>query len=732
MAVNLLDVGSGFKRTAINSNFTTIESELNNNVLTKDGGTQLEADLDFNSNKAINIANGINNTDAVNVQQLNGAISAASSGLIASQIERLSGSDAVSRVFTFGGISYIQGANNLEVYRNGQRLDLAEDYTETSTSSVTLTFDPNPADKFVFRTNTSTTNNTTVTTAIQHSEDNTQYILETYLQNRHIISILDFGVDNTGATDSTTEWDNAISAASGKILFVPKGTYLKGRNIIGSNVTILCEPGCVFNIVTGGSSLFRWNGSDSHLFANGATFNSSATATSHTLYLDGATRCTINDANVVGSGGTGDDGIYFGGATPCYSCVVRGGSVTNALRNGISVVDAYDCVIDGVEVSGTTGSPGAGIDIEANFYGKVRNITIQNCVVHDNIKNGIVNVFGEELYIRNNRVYDNGTNGIAVAAAGNQFDLDKIRTQDVRGVSAFDTVTGTITANAVSQDSDLGVSVGDIIVFVQADPAGTLPADLSFGTRYVVTEKSSGGNNGIKIGTAYEYGEFTSFADAGAGTLTLDPQTSDILMYCYSPGQSSEIYIEDNIIYGNTNSEINISTSVNVTVRDNICRHDDVTEPAIKCQYTRDVYLENNTVEMDIAGANQSTGISISTCSEVKTKGNKVREATGEGITISGCSRARLIDDELYNCGRTSTRAMRLQLGDGAKVSPIIRQDTKSTVTYGIRLESTTTNCLVTGADCYTAGTSNANSISDVGTGNRLVDSRLNDGTFTP
>ena len=41
MTVNLSNVGSGFKRSAINSNFTTIEDELNNKVLTKDGGTQL-------------------------------------------------------------------------------------------------------------------------------------------------------------------------------------------------------------------------------------------------------------------------------------------------------------------------------------------------------------------------------------------------------------------------------------------------------------------------------------------------------------------------------------------------------------------------------------------------------------------------------------------------------------------------------------------------------------------
>ena len=38
MAINLADVGSGYKRTAINNNFQSIEDEINNNLLSKNGG----------------------------------------------------------------------------------------------------------------------------------------------------------------------------------------------------------------------------------------------------------------------------------------------------------------------------------------------------------------------------------------------------------------------------------------------------------------------------------------------------------------------------------------------------------------------------------------------------------------------------------------------------------------------------------------------------------------------
>ncbi len=57
MTISLDNVGSGFKRSVINDNFDTIESEINTNVLTRDGGKALTADLDFNGNDLLNAAN---------------------------------------------------------------------------------------------------------------------------------------------------------------------------------------------------------------------------------------------------------------------------------------------------------------------------------------------------------------------------------------------------------------------------------------------------------------------------------------------------------------------------------------------------------------------------------------------------------------------------------------------------------------------------------------------------
>lgn len=153
--ITLDNIASGYASTTkINNNNDAIEAELNDKVLYRNNPSgepnQMENELDMNSNKIINLPDGISNQEPVTVQQLNALISGLGSGTITRQIERQLGSAAVSSVFTFSGISYTIGNNSLEIFRNGQRLDLTEDYTETTTSSVTLTFTPNTLDKFVF------------------------------------------------------------------------------------------------------------------------------------------------------------------------------------------------------------------------------------------------------------------------------------------------------------------------------------------------------------------------------------------------------------------------------------------------------------------------------------------------------------------------------------------------------------------------------------------------------
>jgi len=272
MSINLRDVGSGYKRTSINANFTDIETEINNNLLSKNGGVGLEADLDANSQKVINLADGILGSDAVNLRQLNGAINAAGSGLIASQAEVQLGSEAVANVFTLSSITYTVGGNNLYVFRNGQKLGKGEDYTETSTSSITLTFTPNANDRFEFITNISTTNSITDTAAITHTEDSTNYNLATYLQNRHIVNVLDYLV---GGSDIAPAMVLALAdlPTSGGEIFVPDGMYtcsavteINKTAFPSGRVKISLSTGAVINIDAGSEGFVKFVGTEATPF----------------------------------------------------------------------------------------------------------------------------------------------------------------------------------------------------------------------------------------------------------------------------------------------------------------------------------------------------------------------------------------------------------------------------------------------------------------------------------
>lgn len=55
MEITLTDVTSGYNLSKINNNFKILQDAINNRLVHRDGTNELEADLDFNSNKAINV-----------------------------------------------------------------------------------------------------------------------------------------------------------------------------------------------------------------------------------------------------------------------------------------------------------------------------------------------------------------------------------------------------------------------------------------------------------------------------------------------------------------------------------------------------------------------------------------------------------------------------------------------------------------------------------------------------
>ena len=55
MEITLTDVTSGYNLSKINNNFKILQDAINNRLVHRDGTNELEADLDFNSHKAINV-----------------------------------------------------------------------------------------------------------------------------------------------------------------------------------------------------------------------------------------------------------------------------------------------------------------------------------------------------------------------------------------------------------------------------------------------------------------------------------------------------------------------------------------------------------------------------------------------------------------------------------------------------------------------------------------------------
>lgn len=156
--------------------------------------------------------------------------------------EYKNGSDASSRVFTLTN-SYTLGNNNLKVLLNGVELRKGSsfDYTETSGSSVTLTYDPLDNDVYTFVTSETTTSTVADAAGITYTPGGSGAVAtNVQAKLRGIVSVLDYGADNTGAADAGTAFQNANdSLSSGGVIKIPTGTYLLSTKVdLSSNITL--------------------------------------------------------------------------------------------------------------------------------------------------------------------------------------------------------------------------------------------------------------------------------------------------------------------------------------------------------------------------------------------------------------------------------------------------------------------------------------------------------------
>ena len=144
--------------------------------------------------------------------------------LFEKEIEVKLGVQAVNNVFTLNTLDYIPGSNHITIYKNGIRLEKDTDYSETSSTEITISSSFLATDRFVFITYERG--------ALSQESQNLSYralgtgatITNVRDKLRELPSVKDFNAVGDGITDDTVAVQNALNAHC--TLYFPEGTYL--------------------------------------------------------------------------------------------------------------------------------------------------------------------------------------------------------------------------------------------------------------------------------------------------------------------------------------------------------------------------------------------------------------------------------------------------------------------------------------------------------------------------
>jgi Pectate lyase superfamily protein len=180
------------------------------------------------------------------------------------------------------------------------------------------------------------------------------------------VSVLDFGADPTGATDSTTAFTNAVAASTS--IIIPSGTYkITGTITTSSGDTFIgAGRGATTIVPTGNFDVFSWTGSATGGGIRNLYINASGMTGGNVISMVGQTRWTMMDVTIAG----GYNGIliqdqnvasvqnvWINGLTGAYAIKVYGSTA------GSSNV----CDLDNIEIgfSTNTGSSPTGVVIDS-------------------------------------------------------------------------------------------------------------------------------------------------------------------------------------------------------------------------------------------------------------------------------------------------------------------------------------------------------------------------------
>lgn len=534
-------------------------------------------------------------------------------------------------------------------------------------------------------------------------------------------------IKGDGVTDDTAAIQALYDSANGRrVVFNRKATYKTGRLKPPNGSHIVMNPNVKFiKIVDSAGLLYLNNSVNVTIDANRAQMDGTdpngTTVFGHTIYALGTTGLQLNNLFASHSS-PNKDVLYLGlGSKPNDGVTIRGGCYNYGKRSCISPVACRGMrILERTEIAYATGSPGAGIDFEANFYDHVSD-NIVNAHIHHNQNAGALSIFGVGTVLDNCDVHDNGTYGFGVASGSFQFEEDRFRPDvDYVAVTGFDVETGRI---FVSAQPPIGTPVN-----FSLRNGATLPSGLT--NEYWIVSKHVG-VDAIILGKSVDHGEVVSFGSAGSGTLSSDSRTSDIRVRVFGPGQSDGNKVNGGKYYNNGAQGLFFTGSGYVLV-DGPEVYDNGGNQ-IQLQYTRDAEL----IRLNVHGGT-SMGLAASVGGGVfSLKDSIFSDTGGRAYSITEWTDAEIDSVTVDNCGATEASSAKA----GGHLVSILRprvtrnrvsQDAGNTTTlFGIYAEGSVIEGVFTDNDLTGAGTTNANSLV-VPAGSTKARNKRRDGALTP